>query len=307
MPIRFIAELLGRQICLASDLCTTALDRVAFLAPDPIPDSLIDVAVPGEAPDYGAYEARAGLYAYSLATQAKGEDGTAKGFVVHRLVHDFARRAMTAERRGEALREALEWINPAFVGDPWDVRTWPVLDPLAPHALAVAHRADEIGIAEPTVQLFGTTGLLFHAKARYAEAEPLLPRAMAIDEENFGPDHTQVATGLNNIVELLRDTNRLAEAEPLFRRALKIDETSFGSDHPNVAIRLNNLASLLRATNHIVEAERLMRRALAVDEANLGPDHPNAARDLNNLAELLRTVLVRSVGVAHIRRQISPR
>jgi hypothetical protein len=25
MPIRFIAELLGRQICLASDLCTTAL------------------------------------------------------------------------------------------------------------------------------------------------------------------------------------------------------------------------------------------------------------------------------------------
>ena len=74
MPIRFIAELLGRQICLASDLCTTALDRVAFLAPDPIPDSLIDVAVPGEAPDYDAYEARAGLYAYSLATQAKGED-----------------------------------------------------------------------------------------------------------------------------------------------------------------------------------------------------------------------------------------
>ena len=98
---------------------------------------------------------------------------------MHRLVHDFARRAMTAERRGEALREALEWINPAFVGDPWDVRTWPVLDPLAPHALAVAHRADEIGIAEPTAQLFGTTGLLFHAKARYAEAEPLLPRAMA--------------------------------------------------------------------------------------------------------------------------------
>jgi hypothetical protein len=25
MPIRFIAELLGRQICLASDLCTTAV------------------------------------------------------------------------------------------------------------------------------------------------------------------------------------------------------------------------------------------------------------------------------------------
>ena len=31
------------------------LDRLAFLAPDPIPDSLLDVAVPGEAPDHDAY------------------------------------------------------------------------------------------------------------------------------------------------------------------------------------------------------------------------------------------------------------
>ena len=42
------------------------LDRLAFLAPDPVPDSLLDVAVPGEAPGTDAYEARSGLYAYSL-------------------------------------------------------------------------------------------------------------------------------------------------------------------------------------------------------------------------------------------------
>ena len=49
-----------------------------MLAPDPIPDSLLDVAVPGEAADYDAYEARAGLYAYSLITRATGEDGGAR-------------------------------------------------------------------------------------------------------------------------------------------------------------------------------------------------------------------------------------
>ena len=75
------------------------LDRLAFLAPDPIPDLLIDVAVPGEAADPDAREALAGLYSYSLATQAKGEGGAAKGFVVHRLVQDFARRALN-EKRG---------------------------------------------------------------------------------------------------------------------------------------------------------------------------------------------------------------
>ena len=45
------------------------LDRLAFLAPDPVPDSLLDVAVPGEAPDTDAYEARSGLYAYSLISR----------------------------------------------------------------------------------------------------------------------------------------------------------------------------------------------------------------------------------------------
>ena len=34
------------------------LERLAFLAPDPVPDSLLDVAVPGEMPDTDAYKAR---------------------------------------------------------------------------------------------------------------------------------------------------------------------------------------------------------------------------------------------------------
>jgi hypothetical protein len=101
------------------------LDRLAMLAPDPIPDSLLDTRVPGEA-------------AYSLITRAKGEDG--QGFIVHRIVQDFAFRAMSEQRRTEALREALGWVNKAFVGRPWDVRSWPVFDPLAPHALAVAQK-----------------------------------------------------------------------------------------------------------------------------------------------------------------------
>ena len=54
------------------------LDRLSMLAPDPIPDSLLDVAVPGEVPNYDALEARAGLYAYSLIARATSEDGSAR-------------------------------------------------------------------------------------------------------------------------------------------------------------------------------------------------------------------------------------
>ncbi len=259
------------------------LDRLAFLAPDPIPDSLLDVAVPGEAEGYDALKARAGLFACSLATRAKGENG--KGFVVHRLVQDFARRAMAEERAAEVLREALEWVNAAVPFDSDDVRMWPVLDPLAPHALAVSRRADQAGIAEPTARLFNQLGLLFWAKARYGEAEPLMRRALALYEVSLGPDHPFVATGLNNLAALLRETGRFAEAEPFCRRALAIDEASFGTDHPEVAVDLNNLAQLLQATNRLDEAEPLFRRAPAIGEASSGPDHPQVAIRLNNLAE----------------------
>ena len=264
------------------------LDRLAFLAPEPVPDSLLDVAVPGEAPDYDAYEARAGLYAYSLIARVTAENGDASGFVVHRLVQDFARRAMSKERPTKALRDALAWLTAAFAGDPQDVRNWPVLDPLAPHALAVGRHAEAAQIAEPTARLFNDLGLLLYAKADYAEAEPLFRGALAIGEKSFGPDHPNVARDLNNLALLLLATNRLAAAEPMMGRALPIFEANLGPDHPNVGSQINNLAALLYGTNRLAEAEPLMRRALAICEKSYGPDHPDVAIHLNNLASLLQ-------------------
>ena len=112
-------------------------------------------------------------------------------------------------------------------------------------------------------------------------AEPLVRRALAINEKSFGPDHPDVARDLNNLALLMTATNRHAEAEPLVRRALAIAEKSFGPDHPNVARDLNNLALLLTETDRHAEAEPLYRRALAIAEKSFGPDHPNVARDLH--------------------------
>jgi tetratricopeptide (TPR) repeat protein len=206
---------------------------------------------------------------------------------MHRLVQDFARRAMTKDRRNEALRQALAWVNAAFVGDPQDVRSWPVLDPLAPHALAVARRADEAGVEEPTGRLLGQLSLLFGEKARFVQAEPLYRRAVMIFDKSLGPDHPNVATSLNSLAHLLQDTYRPSEAEPLYRRALAISEKSLGPDHPNVATSLNSLAQLLQDTYRPDEAEPLYRRALAISEKSLGPDHPNVAIRLTSLAKLL--------------------
>ena len=124
--------------------------------------------------------------------------------------------------------------------------------------------------------------------ALYAEAEPLIRRALAIDEQSYGKDHPKVALRLNNLARLLQATNRLTEAELLYRRALAINEQSYGKDHPRVAIVLNNLAQLLHATNRLAEAEALFRRALAIYEESCGKDHPDVATCLDNLAQLLK-------------------
>jgi tetratricopeptide (TPR) repeat protein len=265
------------------------LERLAFFAPEPVPERLLDVVAPRDEGDFDAHDALADLFAYSLASRVAAADGQAKeaAFAVHRLVQDFAQRGLEEAQQKQVLEEALGWLNTAFVGDPEDVRSWPVLDPLAPHALAVAGRADKAGIPDLTARLMNQVGLLFNAKSRYAEAEPLMRRALAITEA-YGPDHPDVAIPVNNLAGLLYDTNRRTEAEPLYRRALQITESSYGSDHPRVAIALNNLAQLIEATNRREEAEPLFRRALSIDEASNGPDHPDVARDLSNLAGLLR-------------------
>jgi len=145
-----------------------------------------------------------------------------------------------------------------------------------------------LGLRDGDPSLLSLLGISLFQLAQWTEAEPLMRRALATDERNVGPDHSDVARDLSNLAALLQATNRFAEAEPLMRRALAIDERSVGPDHAAVATDLNNLALLLEETNRLAEAERLMRRALAIDERIFGPDHPNVALRLNNLAQLLQ-------------------
>jgi len=259
------------------------LQRLAWLSPAPIPESLLEVPVTNGENETDPFAALAELESYSLVTRARDNPS----FTVHRLVQEITRRQQD-DPENTRLNEALRWLGDAFAGDPDDVRNWPVLNPLLPHAQAVAEYADAAGITAPTTRLLNDLGIMHLTKFLYNEAEPLMRRALTIDELNLGPDHPYVATYLSNLASLLQDTNRLTEAEPLIRRALAIDEASFGLDHPKVAIRLSNLARLLQATNRLTEAEPLMRRALAIDEASFGLDHPKVAIRLNNLARLLQ-------------------
>ena len=259
------------------------LDVLAWLAPEPIPIALFEAAPLAEAIS-DPREALAGLAGYSLARF----DASGDAVLVHRLVQEITRGRIPAADRGNSLQIALEAVNAVAPDEADDVRTWGVWTPLAAHAEAVSRYADADEIASPTARLMDRLGTYWQARGQFRAAEPLFRRALAIDEKGYGPDHSVVATRLNNLAPLLKDTDRLAEAEPLMRRVVTILEAALGPDHPNVATALNNLALLLQATDRLAEAEPLMRRALAIDERSYGPDHSVVARDLNNLAMLLK-------------------
>ena len=127
---------------------------------------------------------------------------------------------------------------------------------------------------------------LYKSQGRYADAEPLYERALAIREKSLGPDHPAVGTTLNNLAGLYQSQRRYGDAELLYRRSLAIWEKALGPDHPDVGRSLNNLAGLYEDQGRFDEAELLYKRSLAIWEKVLGPDHPDVGHSLNNLAAL---------------------
>ncbi len=68
----------------------------------------------------------------------------------------------------------------------------------------------------------GGMGEVYRAQGRYAEAEPLYQRPLAIFEKALGPEHPHVAMTLENYAALLRQTARANEAERMEARAKAI-------------------------------------------------------------------------------------
>ena len=253
---------------------------LSWTAPDPLPVWAVEKLSSLPAPRTLLVEL-ADLHLTRLSPD--GESST-----VHRLLQEITRENQP-ELRPPALLKALAWIDELFLGEPTDVRTWSLLEPLAPHAQAIALAAVSRTISDPTARLLNQVAVLYYAKAQHSAAEPLYRLAIVLREESLGKNHPNVARAMNDLAQLLKTTNRLVEAEPLMRQVLTTLKLALGEDHPDVAKALNNLAQLLKATNRLAEAEPLMHRALAIDEAAFGMNHPKVAIRLSNLAALFYT------------------
>jgi CHAT domain-containing protein/tetratricopeptide (TPR) repeat protein len=119
---------------------------------------------------------------------------------------------------------------------------------------------------------------------RFAEAEQLLRKTLAVTQKVLGEDHVDTAVCCNDIAYLLDAQGKHAEAELLARQALTIRQKILGEEHPDTAQTYNNLACNLDAQSKFADAEPLHFRALAIRRKVLGEDHPDTASSYSNVS-----------------------
>ena len=120
----------------------------------------------------------------------------------------------------------------------------------AQDSAAIVRRLPELAAHQDAATLLNNLAGLLQDTNRLGEAEPLMRRALAMDEASYGPEHPNVATDLNNLAQLLQATNRLGEAEPLMRRHLEIFiefTRRTGHEHPHLRAAIGNYQRLLQA------------------------------------------------------------
>src|SRR5262245_39970578 len=126
--------------------------------------------------------------------------------------------------------------------------------------------------------------VLYRVTGDYLRAEPLIMRALAIQEKALGPEHPDVAIALTTLALLYDEKGDATRALPLLQRALAIREQALGPESTVLATTLENIAAITDHQGETARAEALYQRALAIKEKVLGADHPLVATTLSNLA-----------------------
>jgi CHAT domain-containing protein/tetratricopeptide (TPR) repeat protein len=136
----------------------------------------------------------------------------------------------------------------------------------------------------------GNVGYIRYRDGKYAQAEPLLQRALDLRRAALGERHPDIAQSLISLAAVRYKKGDYQASEPLTREALEILRSALGEAHPQLAVGLSSLGELYRAMGRYGEAEPFLRQALEIRRVALGPTHPDCADTLNDLGELRRAL-----------------
>ena len=261
----------------------------AFLHPDAIPEAIVTEGAADLGPRLSPVAADPLLLnaaiqllrRYSLVKR----DPEAKLLNIHRLVQVVLRESLDEASQRQWAERSVRAVNRAF--PEVEFASLERCELCLPHALLGAQLIEQYGFTFPeAARLLHVVGLYLRERGQYAQAEPLLERALALREQVLGSEHPDTASTLNTLAELYMLHGKYQQAEQLLQPALASFEHVLGPEHPEVAHALNTLADVYMHRGQYTQAEPLLQRALAIREQALGKNHPAVAESLNDLAML---------------------
>ncbi len=109
-----------------------------------------------------------------------------------------------------------------------------------------------------------------NAQGKYAQAQPLLEKALEIRRRLLTDDHPDTAFSYNNVAANLNAQGKYAQAQPLYEKALEIERRLLTDDHPITAGGYDNFAGNLSAQGKYLEArDQWLRGVKSLDSARL--------------------------------------
>jgi transcriptional regulator with XRE-family HTH domain len=278
-----IADRLARQDPAAAELASVC----AFLAPEPIPESLFTAAVnvlPGElaarAADPLAWrQTLAHLTRRSLARVDH------RGLQMHRLTQAILRERLTPAQATATRRYAEALLAASNPGDPPNPVTWPRWARLTPHVLAADLAATDSPALRELVR-YTCWYLIERGDAR--TAHDLVNGVYQQWRDRLGEEHEHTLTAAHYLAWTLLEMGRHAESRDLNRDTLVRRRRVLGEDHPDSLYSAHNLAIDLRELGEIQAARDLNHDTLDRRRRVLGEDHPDTLYSAHNLAIDLR-------------------
>ena len=107
-------------------------------------------------------------------------------------------------------------------------------------------------------------GIFYYFIGKYLKAAPILRRSLVIQETILGPEHEDIASTLQHLGSIEKESSHAWAAEQFFRRACTEAEKKFGPHHLRAANAMSDLATLYIDQKRFSEAEPLLNDALAI-------------------------------------------
>jgi hypothetical protein len=145
-----------------------------------------------------------------------------------------------------ALHQQAEQVEPAIELLQRAIQEWNLAQPGDPQSL-------------PAIEALAG---IYRDRSQYADAEPLLQRAVRMREAADGLESPELIPSVDSLAYVEFGLQKYPEAEALYKRLRGLWEKNAGADHPMVALTLDKMAEFYAAQQRYPEAETVASAAL---------------------------------------------